>query len=76
MIQKIDEAGLKLRIIILSSFILASAICAVFCACNACDLEDEPENLPSIIALWPPDMIPHPPHFPDPTPKPSGPYAA
>lgn len=71
MIHKIENAGLMLRIVLLSFFIIASVVLAILCAIDA---HDKPKVINGSLAFWPPDIVPHPPHFPDPKPrKPPGP---
>ncbi len=68
MLQKIEKAALQLRFIMLALFIIISVIMIIFYACQ----EEERKYQPGILALWPPDMVPHPPHFPGEKPKKPG----
>jgi len=72
MIEKVNEAGVKLRFIMLALFIIASLVFAIF---YACDWKAE-KSYSGTLAFWPPDMVPHPPHFPQPQPKPNEPVIA
>ena len=72
MIPKIEKVGLQLRFILLIAFILASIIFALCYSCDECDRKTST----GILALWPPDLVPHPPHFPQPQPRPGEPTPA
>ena len=64
MIEKVNEAGAKLRFTILAVFIIISIVLAIFYACES----KSEQSYSGTLAFWPPDLVPHPPHFPEPKP--------
>jgi len=68
MIPKIEKAAINLKVMFLVLFILMTIVAAI---CYAGDEEEIVDR--SILCFWPPDMVPHPPHFPP--PPPTGPVA-
>jgi hypothetical protein len=65
--NKIEVWGLKLRTILILTFVFVSLLYWFLTA-----LEDIPKPIKAYkgtLAFWPPDLVPHPPHFPPPEKK-------
>jgi len=63
MINKIDSIGRYLR-----AFLWMIAFLVGVCILKGCDKKEAPQQ--GTLAFWPADMVPHGPHFPQPSPCP------
>lgn len=61
--SKIDEYAINVKILIMTVFIILSIVAYLMLSPSSCSRSKQ-QN--SVIAFWPPDLAPHPPHFPEP----------
>jgi len=59
--EKVANFGIRLRVLF---FVIAIIVTIILCCMGKGTKGEEKINL--AVILWPPDLVPHPPHFPQP----------